>query len=250
MQIIVVLVVHINYYHPILFFDAIMTSQQMPLLELSTNQITAAHNITNIYQTLIPENVVSKILPPDKVSKEWAHYPANAFRRDLKNHTQFYYHSHPSTDPERVPEHGHFHIFLRKPRFKDHEQPLAMSKKYRESKGEKDNLTHLVAIAMNEYGLPSALFTVNHWVVEGIWFNATRIAQELDTFVLEIENSPYSLVNAWITNIIALFKPYIIELLKVRDEVLAETAREQADKNVFQNKSLEVTSVLKLQMPV
>lgn len=214
--------------------------------DFSFEQQQAAEQIGQIYQRVAPSNVVAQVFPADLNLKQWAHYPDGDVK-DFKNHTQYYYHSHPSKDDDRIPEHGHFHIFLRYPRFSKEETPLFCSPKYQESNGTKDALVHLCAIAMDEYGKPKALFTVNHWVVMGVWYGAERIIRELDSFKVDIADSPYALANEWLTHMITLFKPYIADLLVLRDEVIAEFAKNNPDQEVYCNKSLEVTSVLRLQ---
>ncbi len=214
--------------------------------DLGLEQIKAIENIKSIYQKLAPSNLVAQFYVEDQIVKQWDHLPEGDVK-DFKNHTQYYYHSHSSKDNDRVPEHGHFHIFLRKPRFGKDESPIFASKKYDETKGEKDNLVHVCAIAMNEYGIPTALFTVNYWITLGAWYSAERIIRELDTIKIEIEGSSYMLVNQWMTSMFILFKPYIADLLYLRDEVIADFAKNNPDENVYMNKKLEVTSVMRLE---
>lgn len=214
--------------------------------EFSLAQQQAGAELKHVYQKIAPSNVVAQLFPLNEELKQWSHYPRDDVM-DFAHHTQYYYHSHPAQDDDRVPEHGHFHVFLRRPRFGKDETPVFCSEEYQQSHGEKDNLVHVFAIAMNEYGFPKALFTVNHWMVLGAWYDAARIIRELDTFKVEIANSPFVLVNKWITNMVILFKPYISELLHHRDEVITEFARSNPDQNVYVNKSLEVLSVMRLQ---
>ena len=59
----------------------------------SKEQEIAAEQITKIYHGLLPDNLVSILLPKDDIVKEWQHYPTGDIK-DFKHHTQYYYHSH------------------------------------------------------------------------------------------------------------------------------------------------------------
>ena len=108
----------------------------------------------------------------------------------------------------------------------------------------KDNLCHLVAIAMNEYGLPVALFTLNHWVVKGLWYKADDIIRAMRDFSVNKPN--YSLTSDWVSALVRLFEPQIAELLHRRDEIIADFQREHKDESVWTSKKLEVTSLCHL----
>ncbi len=203
------------------------------------------NEIISIYQSLKNKNsnLVLELMPRNDVIYEWQHYPKGDVK-DHKHFSQYYYHAHPSKDSDRVKEHGHFHIFYRADRFSQKDSIITTSEKYKSSNGKSDNLTHLLAIAMNESGYPTALFTVNYWVVTGVWYPAQTLIKYLDDFIVDIENSEYSLTNAWISNMVKLFKPQIIELLTLRDKVIENFQQNNPDKNVFYTKDLEITSVL------
>lgn len=191
-------------------------------------------------------NLVLEVAPSDKSIYQWEHCPKGDVK-DLLHHCQYYYHSHPSKDVDRIREHGHFHLFFRGGLFSENDIKIRKSKKYLESNGTKDDLTHLVAIAMNPQGFPVALFTVNYWVTMGIWRPASTLIKLLDAFQIEIPNSPYSITNQFITAIVQLFKSQIEDLLNIRDQVIEEFAsQQQIEQDVYYNKNLEVTSVLPL----
>ena len=187
----------------------------MSLEKLTDKQSGALVNLQSCYQQLQQKNsnVVIELLPqgPQTVVYDWDHYPDADEVCDTVNHTQYYYHSHPSHDPIRLIEHGHFHVFLRGCIFPETMQPLHISEKHKLDPT-KDNLSHLIAIAMSDQGYPVALFTLNHWVTQGLWYAAKDMISALDSFLLT-ENR-YPITNQWVTSLIHLLQPQIEALLK------------------------------------
>ena len=200
--------------------------------------------LKSVYSELAAKqsNVVRELLPKDSTIYQWQHYPQGDVI-DRVNHTQYYYHSHQSHDPDRMAEHGHFHIFFRKAALDKNVAPLFASKKNL-ADPKKDNLCHLVSIEMNEYGVPTALFTLNHWVVQGFEYPVKETIRAMENFI--IINSSHGLTNQWVTAMVQLFKPQITELLLHREKVIAHFQTEHPDQNVWEAKSLEVTSLLEL----
>ena len=219
------------------FFN--MTTQE----DIANQQHHYANIILDTYQTLAEQqsNVVWELLKTTDTVYEWEHYPHG----DVKNQlSQYYYHSHPSQDSDRVPEHGHFHCFIRKPATLTTATPLRISEKHL-TDHKKDNLCHLVAIAINEHSQPTAFFTVNHWVVQGIWYSAEVVSHFLDQFNF-LEDQSTLPTSRWISAMVQLFKPQIQELLQHRDHVIQKWNEENPTEDVFADKRLEVTSIYKL----
>lgn len=215
------------------------THNAVPLL--SETQIRASQTIQHCYQQLLKQqtNLVLEVLRDQDTIYQWHHYP----KGDVKNSTsQFYYHSHERSEnsEESIHEHGHFHCFIRKPGTYTTESPIVVSKKHL-ADAKKDNLCHLVAIGINKTAQPTALFTLNHWVVGGLWYSAEETCELLDHFDLRDDTSQ-PIVSPWVTAMIQLFKPQIKELLHHRDRVIAEWQTEGGD-GVFQDRKLEVTSI-------
>ena len=207
-----------------------------------------AQQIKTCYQTLGQKNsnVVFELLKEHPTIYQWDHYPTGDVI-DKTHHSQYYYHSHPSHDPDRFPEHGHFHIFLRKKAFPKNTTILARSKKHEETDGQKDNLSHAFAIAMNDKGLPTALFTVNHWVTNGLWYSAQDITEALHHYYIDPVIKPeYTLTHQWITAMVHLFLPHLPALLETRDQVIEDWQTQNPDQEVLQDRRLEVTSFLSL----
>ncbi len=213
-------------------------------MQLTIQQQQASEAITACYQQLRQSNVVHELFQQQDVSC-WQHYPEGDVKDD-PHHTQYFYHSHPSKDMDRIAEHGHFHIFSKCPPISNVTDYLVASEKFLQSEGKKDHLTHLFAIAMNEWGRPTALFTVNYWVVLGLWYPAEALIPLLDDFVVDIPGSPFVVTNQWVTHMVQLFKPYIGDLLLKRDEVIREHQAAYPDTDVYYDKQLEITSVLSL----
>ena len=146
-----------------------------------------------------------------------------------------------------TPEHGHFHLFFRQPAMPEDAAILAKSQKYQDHQGGKDNLCHIMAISMNEKGFPTALFTTNYWVVNGLWYQAKDIIRALDQFQISTNIKPeFAVTNTWVTQMVKLFAPYIPELLETRDAVIADWQAQHPDSNALYDKNLEVTSILPL----
>src|SRR3989338_4371311 len=180
----------------------------------------AGKTILQCYQTLQQNesNVVQEILKSHQQFFQWDHYPPGD-ARDRQTHSQYYYHSHLSKDEDRLPEHGHFHLFLREPAILHVFKPLYSSAKYQKDH-KSDNLCHLFAIAMNDEGYPAALFTVNHWVTGGLWYQAEAVIEMLNHFQIQ-HDQPSSLTNQWLNAMVIFFKPYLKKLLIRRDEIIA-----------------------------
>ncbi|MCW5588903.1 MAG: hypothetical protein KIT27_04490 [Legionellales bacterium] len=214
-------------------------------VSLTPQQQQAAKTIEGCYQTLGNSNVVFPLLSTTDQLPYWQHQPKGDVR-DPAHFTQYYYHAHPSNDDERVQEHGHFHLFFMPKAIPYGTDFIIANDHYHESLGKKENLTHLIAISMNEQGRPIALFTVNHWVVPGVWYSAEVLISMLDQFKVEHESAPWAITSQWLTAMVQLFNPYIAELLLQRDKVIAEYAQQHPESHVYYDKALEVTSVLSL----
>jgi len=128
----------------------------------------------------------------------WEHYPpGDVFDRD--SGAQWYYHSHNGLPGEA--EHGHFHCFMR-------------------PQGKDGPIHHLVAIGVDAYGKAIRLFTVNQWVVDDVWADASTTIALLDGFDVHMARPSY-LVNRWLTAILGLYRDEIAALILARDATLA-----------------------------
>ncbi|MBL8504614.1 MAG: hypothetical protein JNL78_14335, partial [Rhodocyclaceae bacterium] len=102
-------------------------------------------------------------------------------------------------------------------------------------------LSHLVAIAMDDYGYPTGLFTVNRWVTGDAWYAADDVIGMLDCFEVDHANPSWP-ANRWITAMLRLFRPQIEALILARDATLAEWMRTHPGKDAYEDRDLEITS--------
>ena len=54
-------------------------------------------------------------------------------------------------------------------------------------RGERDEVSHLIAIAIDFRGEPIRLFTTNRWVTGETWYRAEDVTRMLDRFVIAEE---------------------------------------------------------------
>ncbi|PKO72244.1 MAG: hypothetical protein CVU20_03235 [Betaproteobacteria bacterium HGW-Betaproteobacteria-14] len=180
-------------------------------------------------------NVVGEILRGQGAFVEFDHYPADDVF-DADSHAQYYYHAHRGA----AGEHGHFHTFLRAPGMPAGVAPVPYAGAEPWPAGEAA-LSHLVAIAMDDYGYPSGLFTVNRWVTGDAWYAAGDVIRMLDFFAIDHANPSWP-ANRWITAMLRLFRPQIEALILARDAALAEWVRAHPGVDVFEDRALEIAS--------
>jgi hypothetical protein len=206
--------------------------------ELATVERAFARQVTN---------VIARLLRDEGTFFEWDHFPAGDIY-DPVSGAQYFYHAH-GTAPKNVgqdrkfhnlmppahsgaqrpaSEHGHFHTFLR---------PAGS-----------DIPCHVVAIAMDYHGRPNRLFTVNRWVTEEGWADAPRLIGLLDRFVVDLPR-PSRWVNRWLAALLRLFRPQIEDLLRQRDQTIAEWARRHPGVDVYAARDLEILSQLDISLP-
>ena len=106
-------------------------------------------------------------------------------------------------------------------------------------------MCHLVAISMDEHGIPIRLFTTNRWLTDEYWYRAKDISVMLDDFSIE-QAKPSWPVNRWITAMIRLFRPQIEEILQERDAVVAKWQATHPDEDVFEDRNLDLPSAVEI----
>jgi hypothetical protein len=180
---------------------------------------------------------------------EWQHYPVGEVY-DPRSHAQYFYHAHPAAQ-RGVGEHGHFHTFLRADGMPPGVAPLVLPETAVANgppppqaaplkHGLRDEVSHLVAIALDRQGAPIRLFTTNRWVTGETWYRAEDVICMLDRFTLDGAAGP-DLLNRWVGAIVALFRPQIAALLRLRDDTVMSWRRRRRT-NIFEDTRLEVTS--------
>lgn len=215
--------------------------RQIPRDELQI-MAEAGQEIAEVYRVLAKtgDNVVGELLKSHETFYEWDHYPPGDVY-DRESHAQFYYHAHPAD--QRFPgEHGHFHTFLR-PRGMPAGVGPADVPGFEVPEDPDDALSHLIAVAMTSSGFPHRLFTVNRWVTGEVWYRAEDVVAMLDRFRIDHAQPSWPL-NIWISAMTRLFKPQIVDLVRARDRTIADWARRHPDRDVFEDRALEVASYI------
>jgi hypothetical protein len=153
----------------------------------------------------------------------WQHYPADDVY-DREYHAQYYYHIHPrpghAMPVSASEEHGHFHAFLRPWGMPEGIAPSPQAQPAPDPDGN-GALSHLIAIGLNAQGWPMRLFTTNRWVTGETWYAAEDVTRMLDRFIIDHARPSWPL-NRWLTAMVTLFRPTIIELLQARDRKIKE----------------------------
>lgn len=180
-------------------------------------------------------NVVGQVLAHQGTFYEWNHYPEGDVY-DNETHSQYYYHAHRGS----AGEHGHFHTFLRAKGMPPDVEPAPYEGDQPRPTGT-DAIAHIVAISMNAPGFPIGLFTTNRWVTGETFYSADDVIAMLDRFSIE-HTFPCLASNIWITNMLRLFRPQIVTLLRLRDEAVAGWAARHPDRDVYEDRDLEITS--------
>jgi hypothetical protein len=185
---------------------------------------------------------------------EWRHYPEGEVY-DPATHVQYFYHRHPRQAGQATAEsaeHGHFHLFLRGEAIPTGTTPLLLPEAAvanapvpRQSaplkRGGRDEVCHLVAIAVDPAGEPIRLFTTNRWVTGETWYRADDVIGMLDRFRI-VAGEPSALLNRWLEAMVLLFQPEIAVLLRNRDRAILDWRWRWPRRNAFEDTRLEIAS--------
>jgi hypothetical protein len=106
-------------------------------------------------------------------------------------------------------------------------------------------LSHLIAIAMTPAGFPFRLFTTNRWVTGESWYRAEDVIALLACFNIDHARPSWP-ANRWITAMLALFKPQIVELVRARDRAVAAWAELHRERDVYEDRELEIASYMEI----
>jgi hypothetical protein len=199
-------------------------------------------------------NIVTEVTAGEAAIVEWQHYPAeDAY--DAHSHGQYFYHTHPL--PGRpLQEHGHFHTFLRVegmpagvaplllPEMAVADAPTLTPQAPPLKRGSREEVSHLVAIAVDARGEPIRLFTTNRWVTGETWYRADDVMRMIECFAIS-GPEPSEAINRWIGAIIQLFRPQIGALLRARDAAIMAWRRRRRS-YVFEDPALEITSSVEI----
>ena len=145
----------------------------------------------------------------------WRHYPDGEVF-DATSHAQYFFHTH-APDSRAPSERGHFHTFLRADGMPGGVEPgllpeLAVADVAAPppqaaplKRGERDEVSHLIAIALDVRGEPVRLFTTNRWVTGETWYRAEDVTQLLDRFAIG-EREPFTVLNRWVGAMVQPFR--------------------------------------------
>lgn len=204
-----------------------------------------------------PSGLLGTLLDGDSGLVAWRRYPAGDVYDPL-SHAQYFYHAH---SPEGRPagEHGHFHTFLRPRGMPPGMRPLIMPElaiadapaapvawpaPQPNQGADNDELSHLVAIALDEAGAPVRLFTTNRWVTGETWYAAADVTLMLDRFLVDLER-PSRPLNRWLGALFRLFRPQMVALVEARDAAVMSFRRRKRGKvHVFEDRRLELPSAV------
>ena len=197
-------------------------------------------------------DLVGEITAGNRTICSWRHYPDGEVY-DPTSHAPYFFHTH-AQDSRQVSERGHFHTFLRAEGMPSGVAPLllpelavanaaALAPQAAPLKhGTRDEVSHLIAIAIDAGGAPLRLFTTNRWVTGETWYRAEDVIKMLDHFVIA-ESGPSAVLNRWIGAVVHLFRPQIAALLRARDDTVMAWRRRRRTQ-VFEDPRLEITSSL------
>lgn len=219
--------------------------------------ITAAEIIRGCRRDLADRNtdLVGEMMGNSPICA-WRHYPDGEVF-DATSHAQYFFHAH-APDSRSPSERGHFHTFLRAEGMPSGVVPLLLPELAVADaaalppqaaplkRGERDEVSHLIAIVIDVRGEPIRLFTTNRWVTGETWYRAEDVTRMLDLFVIA-EREPSAVLNRWIGAMIQLFRPQIAALLHARDETVMGWRRRRRTQ-VFEDLRLEITSSLDIQL--
>jgi hypothetical protein len=199
-------------------------------------------------------SVVREVLGTSATVDDWRHYPAGD-GYDAVSHAQYFYHRHHA---DEAGEHGHFHLFLRAEGMPEGTLPLLLPEAAIANlptppqaapakRGARDEVSHLIAIAVDRDGEPVRLFTTNRWVTGETWYRADDVIRMLDRFALDAAE-PAHPVNAWLVAMVRLYQPEIAMLLRERDRTVMDPRRQRRRIDVFEDPRVEVTSSLAIDL--
>lgn len=170
------------------------------------------------------------LLIGDQAPQAWRHYP-DGDARDAASGYRWYYHCHDGAAP--TGEHGHFHLF----------SECAPGQRQRPS------LTHLVAIAVDDRGLPLRAFTCNRWVTDEVWRDADQVLRRLARFRVHSDDPALAAIGLWLTALTRLFAPQLQDLVVERDAAMARRAASGRRPNLRDDRRLDVISECRLSLP-
>jgi len=200
-------------------------------------------------------NLVGEVTERAPAICSWRHYPDGEVY-DPKSHAQYFFHAH-AQDSRQDLERGHFHTFLRAEGMPSGVTPMLLPELALADPlpppqaaplkhGTREEVSHLIAIAIDPRGEPIRLFTTNRWVTGETWYRAEDVIKMLDHFAV-MDGGPSVVLNRWIGATVELFRPQIAALLHARDETVMAWRRRRRT-HVLEDLRLEITSSLDIEL--
>lgn len=165
--------------------------------ERSALHEAAARALRNTQQFLREGKTVISALIGAQSFIEWQHYPERDAR--AKNGGLFFYHAHAASQ-RMAGEHGHFHLFAPNPR-----KDCAAGQPF----------THLIALSVDDRGMPLRVFTTNQWVTAECWEPAPTVFRLAASTRFD-RIRPFA-VGRWLQAMLDLFRPQIERVVQLRD---------------------------------
>ncbi|WP_194715282.1 DUF6969 family protein [Noviherbaspirillum soli] len=219
-----------------------MQKKRLRLSNAAANE-AAAFRLLETYTVLAVQrkHLLGRLLD-GRSPQQWAHYP-EMDAIDRSSGYQWFYHSHSAEDRSVSIEHGHIHLFARKPLWgrRRHSKSEKAFAELCGSHSEKPETRHLLAIGFDGKGLPVSLFTVNSWVTGDLMLGADLTVELLRSMKLDTGQAE---IDTIIESVIQLFVPELKKLMQQRDDVL----REHPGPNKLADQSLELLSIVEIDL--
>lgn len=166
-------------------------------------------------------------------------YPEDTVE-DKETGCQYYFHAH----SDRPQEYGHFHTYVMESGL-----PKAVRAQAPASMGEHNNKwrthCHLVGISVASNGIPTELFTLNHWSSQEAKFALDDLPTILDRFDVTHAIPSYP-VNRWITAVLKMYRPVILDLFEQRSAFLDQLEKDEPTVPAMDNDKYDVTSRIEI----
>lgn len=183
--------------------------------------------------------LMRRIVPDDAEFAVWQHYP-DLDAVDRRSGARWFYHAHPVED-RAGEEHGHFHLFFERSKFRRPAEPLAGPAG---GKSVGADIVHIAALSVDLRGIPVQLFTVNRWVTDEWFYPADAVLERLARF--DLSGAPGDpLVNRWLTSAVACMAPEIAVILRERD---AKVAGYGPDHAFWEDRNEEILSAIPIDL--
>ena len=187
-------------------------------------------------------NPVTEVLQGADVVEEWAHFPrGDVF--DPVTHSQYYYHAHAAHE-RAAGEHGHFHTFVRPKRLYPELEPAQAPDKTGDPASW---IAHLVGLSTDASGRPIRLFTTNRWVTGEVWYSGDDVIRMIERFDITLD-APSPDLNRWLTSVVRMFRPQIVDLIRARDAKLTDYRIAHRERDVFEDRELQVISEIPIDL--